>query len=368
MGFVDLRKQKNVPDRQEMLEHLKKFELDLKISVGIWYFTPGGGRFHDRYVPEKSILERLETAAEMAKFGVKGIEAHYPNEINEENVHLYKKLEKETGIRLVIIVPFLFFDREFEFGSLSNPVPKYRDRAIKRTIETFKLGKTLGVDTAVVWPGIDGYTYSYGHQFYRMWENFESGLAEAMDEVAGLRVAIEPKPYEPAPNNIYRTTADGLLLAKDVEARLKSPENKKMLQQGHALVGLNPEIGHVRMGFEDLPYVFARVMREGRLAHTHWNSQPLGNYDQDLNVGVVEWDQAEAALYTLKMYGYTGYFGVDINPERMSAVKAIEINAMVLEIMNHRINSLPHEKIIDCYYDPEKNRGNLEMILALSRK
>lgn len=37
-------------------------------------------------------------------------------------------------------------------------------------------------------------------------DTFEDTVAAAMDEAPGLRVAIEPKPYEPAPNNIYRTT------------------------------------------------------------------------------------------------------------------------------------------------------------------
>jgi len=67
-------------------------------------------------------------------------------------------------------------------------------------------------------------------------------------------------------------------------------------------------MSHIRMGFEDLLYALSRVAREGRLAHTHWNSQPLGNYDQDLNVGVVGWEQTEAALYALKLIDYRGYF------------------------------------------------------------
>jgi xylose isomerase len=120
------------------------------------------------------------------------------------------------------------------------------------------------------------------------------------------------------------------------------------------------------MGFEDVPYVFSRVMRQGRLSHTHWNSQPLGNYDQDLNIGAVEIQQAEAGLYALKMYGYRGYYGLDINPERMSAKKAVEINCKALQIMNERIDNLPHERILDCYFDPENHRGELEIIFLES--
>ena len=122
------------------------------------------------------------------------------------------------------------------------------------------------------------------------------------------------------------------------------------------------------MGFEDTPYAFLRAARMGRLFHTHWNSQPLGNYDQDLNVGVVEWQQAESALYALKMAGYKEYFRIDINPERMPVEKAVDINSNVLNIMNERINKLPHEEIIEAYLNPENHRGDIELILLGSMK
>ena len=366
--LVDLRGQKEFREREAMLKHLREFELELKFSVGIWYLTPMGSRFHDRYGPELSVEERIDLAAGLKRFGVQGIEAHYPTEVNEENLRLYKQLEAQAGIKLIAIAPFIFYDRAYEFGSLSNPVGMWQDQATSCLVKCLRLVKEAGATHCVVWPGIDGYTIPFGHNFYQMWESFEAALAEAMDEVPGVRVAIEPKPYEPVPNNIYRTTADGLLLCRDIEARLTHPHNRKLIEEGHALVAMQPEIGHIAMGFEDVPYAFARILREGRLAHTHWNSQPLGNYDQDLNVGAIGWESAEAALYALKMFGYQRYFGIDINPERMPPEKAIEINTTVLRIMNDRINRLPHERILDCYYEPEEHRGELELILAESRK
>ena len=73
-------------------------------------------------------------------------------------------------------------------------------------------------------------------------------------------------------------------------------------------------------------------------------------------------------LYVLKMSGFKEYFGIDINPERMPVAKAIEINSLALHIMNERINALPHEKLIDAYFDPENNRGEIEMIMTKSMK
>jgi xylose isomerase len=368
MPFVDLRYQKQRRNPEDLLKHLRTFELNLKMSVGIWYFTPGGGRFHEAYVDSKDVAERIEMAADLAKYGITGIEAHYPSEVNEENLHLYQQLEKETGIKLVGLGPYFFRYRESEFGTLSSPYADIREKSRQEMINALKLAKQADANAVGLWPGIDGYTISYGHHYYDMWDRFEQALASAMDEVPGVRVAIEPKPYEPIPNNIYRTTADGLILAHDIESQLTNPVNRQLLAEGHAMVGMQPEIGHIRMGYEDVPYVFSRICREGRLANTHWNSQPLGNYDQDMNVGAVEWDQAEAGLYALKMAGYTGCFSFDINPERMSVQKAVEINTTILRIMNERINALPHEKILECYFDPQNNRGDLELILAESRR
>lgn len=115
-----------------------------------------------------------------------------------------------------------FYNKIFEFGSLSNPDPKIRRFALQRTIETLKLAKEIDVEFVIIWPGIDGYENPIGTEFYSIWDNFEASLAEAMDAVPEVRVAIEPKPYEPRGNNIYRNTANGILMARNVEAMLKA--------------------------------------------------------------------------------------------------------------------------------------------------
>ncbi len=367
MALRDLRGQKIRRTPDEMIEHLKTFELDLQFSAGVWYFAPGGGRFHDRYVSDLDTKERLEVAGEMAEYGLKALEAHYPKEVNEDNVHLYQKLEKDTGVRLATVIPGLFYDSEFEWGSLSNPDPKVRRMAIDRTIAALKLNKELDTDFSVVWPGIDGYENGFGLDMVAARDRFAQGLAEAMDAVPGIRVAEEPKPYEPRGHILYGTTAEGLLLCAKVESYLTAPENRRLLDEGHSLMTMNPEVGHMLMGYEDPPYSFSLILEYGRLAHTHWNSQPLGNYDQDLNVGVLSPESTEASLYALKMAGYTGYFGPDINPERMPIKQALKNNFDALRAANDRVNGLDHEKIVLSHANPSKNRGWLEAYMIRER-
>ncbi|OGD55067.1 xylose isomerase [Candidatus Bathyarchaeota archaeon RBG_13_52_12] len=366
--MLDLRPQKIEKTLEEMLKHLKGSKLRLRFSIGVWYFYPGGGRFHDAYIEKGTIEDCIEKIKEMKDDGVidgsLGVEAHYPNEVNWENIHIYKGLEKETGIRLITCIPMLFFDKQFEFGSLSNPDAKVRKFAIDRLKDSLKLNKELGTDVCVIWPGIDGYENPFGHDYYGMWSRFESAVAEAIDEVPAMRVAMEPKPYEPRGNNIYRNTANGLLFARNVEALLRHRENLRLLKEGHAMVGLNPEVGHVLMGHEDLPGAFASVLREGRLAHSHWNSQPLGNYDQDLNVGVLGIDQMLATLLVFKMYDYTGFFGIDINPERIPVDKAIALNVNALNAGAEVVNNLDYETLVEAMSDPAGHRGAIEETLT----
>jgi xylose isomerase len=188
-----------------------------------------------------------------------------------------------------------------------------------------------------------------------------------MDAVPGVRIAFEPKPYEPRGHILYGTTAEGVLLAHEAEGMLTHAENRRLLADRHALVALNPETGHMLMGYEDLAYGFSLACEYGRLAHTHWNSQPLGNYDQDLNVGVVSPEQTEAALYALKMAGYREHFGIDVNPERLPVEVAVRISCDAIRAAADRVNALDHEQVIWATSHPDRARGWLEAYLLRQR-
>ncbi|MFO7649934.1 MAG: TIM barrel protein [bacterium] len=367
MAIQDLRSQATGRAPAELVEHLRRFELDLKFSAGIWYFSPPDSRFHAPYGPALPVAARLDIAARLEAAGLGALEAHYPNEINEDNAELWRGFCRDTGIRLLTVIPLLFRDPEFEFGSLSSPLEPARRRAIELTRRALELNRELDTEFAVVWPGIDGYENPFGIDFASMRERFSSGLAEAMDSVPGVRVAFEPKPYEPRGRIIFGTTPEAMLLAHSVEARLQAAENRRLLGEGHALVGLNPEVGHALMAYEDLPYAYSWPLSEGRLAHLHLNSQPLGNFDQDLNVGVVAPEQTEALLYVLKMQGYRGWFGIDINPERMPVEIALAISMDALRAANDRINCLDHESIVAAVNRPDAARGWLEAHLVRAR-
>ncbi len=329
--------------------------------------SPFASRFHDKYKPDIELEHRFEIAASLKDYGLSALEAHYPNEINEENAHLWKAFEHDTGIRLLTVIPLLFYDPQFEFGSLSSPIDGARQSAIDRTARSLALAKELDADFSVVWPGIDGYENPFGIDLAAMRRRFVEGLAEAMDRSPGVRIAFEPKPYEPRGRIIYGLTPEGVLLGHQVEALLENEDNRRLLSDGHKLFCMNPEIGHVLMGFEDLPYALSWPLSEGRLAHIHCNAQPSGNYDQDLNVGAISPEQLEAGLYTCKMHGYTGYFGIDVNPERMPVDVALKNSMDAMRAANDRIDNLNHDMVLEAAENPDRYRGWLEAYLIRVR-
>lgn len=86
MAFRDLRGQYGRRSPEELVAHLNAFELKLKFSVGVWYFSPMASRFHDKYAPDLDIRRRLDLVVGLKDASVVGVEAHYPAEISEDNL------------------------------------------------------------------------------------------------------------------------------------------------------------------------------------------------------------------------------------------------------------------------------------------
>jgi xylose isomerase len=168
MPIVDIRKQSKRYTPTELVKHMKSFKLTPKFSAGVWFFSPPSSRFHGAYGDPIELEGRLEIAASLAEYGLKGMEAHYPNEINEDNAHIWQKFEKQSGIKLVAVCPLLFRDRIFEFGYLSSPIKKSRKEAIELTKRALELNKVMKTDHAIIWPGIDGYENGFGIDFADM--------------------------------------------------------------------------------------------------------------------------------------------------------------------------------------------------------
>jgi xylose isomerase len=81
-------------------------------------------------------------------------------------------------------------------------------------------------------------------------------------------------------------------------------------------------------------------------------------------VGVLGIDQMLATLLVFKMYNYSGFYGIDINPERMPVEKAITLNMNALSAGAEVVNGLDYDALVEAMFDPTGHRGVVEETLT----
>lgn len=370
----DLRAQMTVRRGEDRIQHLMRQDYEVKVSAGTWFAAPGGGRFHDRYVAAQRMPQILEVYGNIP--GLKGISAHFDGEFTRSDLPMFDAHQARTGQALRGIALSHFFAPAFEYGALDNPLAQVRNMALDIAVAALRIAKERqegsGDEVLVIsWPGISGFTQPFGFDFHQALDNYEAGLAQAMDIVPGVRVAIEGKPAEPTPHNIVRTTGDTLITCANIEKRLTNPVNLALLNAGHALVGKNPELGHKIMGQEVWAQVLANICRQGRLFLTHWNDQDYNvPFDADLNVGILRPKDVFDGLFVLREFAPTVWCELDMNPERQNTNNAILRSMQILRLAAASLNTLLGQRkwaelIVKGYEDPHRYRANLDHFATL---
>jgi len=298
------------------------------ISVGIWFVeSPGGDRFTKQYKPGLSILERIELIGKMR--GVKGFEAHYPYEINEDNFEEVRRAARDNGLKILTISPGLFVEMEFKNGALTSSDPKVRKKAVERMRTAIQMCEELnrageGGEFLIYWPASDGVTYPFEayHPDKRKW--MMEGLLQVLDGTT-RPIAIEHKPSDPAAKTYSGTTGEAILLCKELQAQL--PEDEK-----HR-VGINPEMAHLLMANANLGADVSLILEHGLLRHTHWNTCPRLGADLDMMVGSDNWWQTAEVFFWLEEYDYKYWLGLDLLPKNEDTVRAVDVTITAMEIM-----------------------------------
>ena len=71
-----------------------------------------------------------------------------------------------------------------------------------------------------------------------------------------------------------------------------------------------------------------------------------------------------ATLLVFKMHSFTGYYGIDINPERMPVERALVLSMNSLDAAADIINGLDYDVLVKAMYHPDKYPGIVEDVLT----
>ncbi len=245
---------------------------DLVIETPSWGYGDSGTRFGTFTEPgrPRNVFERIEDAAKVRELtgSARAVALHFPWDAVDDLGELRRYIEGQ-GLSVGAVNPNLFQEQEYRLGSIGNPDPYVRARAVAHLLACIEIATAVGSTAQSLWLA-DGTNYP-GQDDLR---ERRGRLLDALTEVyAALpeeqELLLEYKPFEPA---FYATDladwGSSLLLCQRLGHRAKV-----LVDLGHHPHGVNVE------------QIVAILGHEGRLGGFHFNNRKYA--DDDLIVGSV---------------------------------------------------------------------------------
>ena len=247
-----------------------------KVELPSWGFANTGTRFGKFLQPAAaiSIEDKFSDAGEVhALTGAcptMALHVQWDLPKGLPDVANVKHLAEKHGVRPGSINPNVFQDQEYKYGSVGNPDPAIRNRALNHILDCVAIADALGCRDVSPWFA-DGSNYP-GTQSIRqriVW--FEESLKAVHSRLTPKqRLLIEYKPFEPA---FYHTDiADwGMAL---LLARAAGPQALVLVDTGHHYQAQNIE------------QIVAWLLHHDMMGGFHFNDRRYA--DDDLTLGSID--------------------------------------------------------------------------------
>ena len=315
--------------RDEAIDFLRR--MDIKFSVGHW----SAGDFCDRFAPpgynsnDASFRNDFEGQCRRTKAaGVDAIEIHQSVfEVGGAALNGdidWKALESardgylsELGMTVTACNFNTWSNPRFKLGGPCNPNPELRRAALEELRKGLEISKALKIPVMSVWPGSDGADYHFQIDYKQSLEWFTEALVTLNKEAmaAGIKLAMESKPYEPRElYMIIPTAASAMLVASRVNQAC-----------GGNNCGLTIDYGHQKMEATTASTACDLAAFAGVPVHKFdINDARQGRNDQDLMFGTVSIPESVEYLFTTFVRDYRGYYSQDQFTYRDDPTRAME--------------------------------------------
>ena len=244
-----------------------------RIELPSWAFGNTGTRFKVFGQPgvPRTPLEKIDDAAQVHRFT--GVAPSVAVHIPWDKVSDYAALAKhaaDAGVRIGTVNANVFQDDDYRLGSVANPDPKVRRKAVARLLECVDVMDATGSRDLKLWFA-DGTNYPGQDDIRRRQDRLAEALAEVYARLGpDQRMLLEYKLFEPS---FYTTDVPdwGTSLAHCLAT---GPRALVVVDTGHHAPGTNIE------------FIVAVLLRLGRLGGFDFNSRFYA--DDDLMVGAAD--------------------------------------------------------------------------------
>ena len=181
-----------------------------------------------------------------------------------------KRLASRYGVQAGSINPNLFQDQEYKFGSICNPDPAVRRKAVDHLLVSVEIARELGSRDLSLWIA-DGSNYPGAQSIRKRIGWLEEALKAVHDKLdSGQRLLVEYKPFEPA---FYHTDIADWGMAAHL-AQTAGTRARVLVDTGHHYQAQNIE------------QIVAWLMHLRLLGGFHFNDRRYA--DDDLTIGSID--------------------------------------------------------------------------------
>jgi L-rhamnose isomerase / sugar isomerase len=243
------------------------------VETPSWAYGNSGTRFAVFAQPgvPRDPFEKLADAAAVHRLtGIApSVALHIPWD-RVDNLNALREHASELGLRIGAINPNLFQEPEYKLGSLCNPDPSVRRRAVAHVRECIEIAARVGSGAISLWLA-DGTNYPGQDSLRERRRRLLDTLREVYGALdTGMELLVEYKLYEPA---FYATDladwGSALLVCQEL-----GEQAKVLVDLGHHAAGVNIE------------QIVTLLDGAGRLGGFHFNDRKYG--DDDLIVGSID--------------------------------------------------------------------------------
>jgi xylose isomerase len=298
------------------------------MSVGHW----SAGDFCDRFAPpgyhsdDAGFRNDFEGQCRRTKAaGIDAIEIHqsvFETSLNGEiDAAAIERAQHgflaELGITVTACNINTWTNPKFRLGGPCNPDPALRRAALEEVLKGVEICRLMKIPVLSVWPGSDGADYHFQIDYRQSLEWFTDALI-AVNRAClehGIRLAIEPKPYEPRELfMIIPTAASAIVVAQRVNQAC-----------GGNNCGLTIDYGHQKMEATTASTACDLAEFAGVPVHKFdVNDARQGRNDQDCMFGTLSIPESVEYLYTTFVRNYQGWYSQDQFTYREDPTRAIE--------------------------------------------
>jgi L-rhamnose isomerase/sugar isomerase len=277
-------------DRDAVLEALRGHRIELPS----WAFGNSGTRFKVFAQPgvPRTPFEKADDAAQVHKYT--GVAPSMAVHIPWDKVDDYEALAahaKRNGISLGTVNANVFQDDDYKLGSVCNPDPRVRRKAVDHLLECVDIMDAIGSRHLKLWFA-DGTNYPGQDDIAARQDRLAEALATVYQRLGeNQRMLLEYKLFEPA---FYSTDVPdwGTSL---LHCQALGEKAQVVVDTGHHAPGVNIE------------FIVALLLRAGRLGGFDFNSRFYA--DDDLMVGAADPFQLFRILHEVVKAGALGAAG-----------------------------------------------------------